>query len=499
MMHPHDWREEQDPAYLFLRLWCSIRSEGRDLVANAHTAPASLATLLKAALSLPQGDAAVKGCCQAIEDLWDEGSTWSAKRQCVGLALCAMREIDQALLSIHPRSAIAASSSVAIPPWLEDVRDRRTLSGAYARTDNWSLIARGPFARSPKVSGEEATFVLTDQFAGVKVVDLAGFTQDGRALNVSIKVVDHSADFGVPARRDRAASEKVSFVPLAEASDDLVAKVTNDEARTFIDIVKGSAFTPAALMCEAITACADSDIVISPELTVEQSDVEAIADFLGTKTGIRPRLVVAGSGLIAADHTDSGYPYNQATMLNGNGTQLWSYSKVSAYAMHGDVAEGLTIPGRGDAKELMERISWSNEIIIADVDGLGRCLVLICQDLMMTAALSALLAEFRPDWVLVPILDSGTSLNRWPARQARDLATASEARFVIVSSLTMKAWSSKKYPGEEMGVAIGPAYVNKGDVGADRPAVEAEVSPESDKERYATLRWRSIIGWQSYR
>ncbi|HCB74792.1 MAG TPA: hypothetical protein DEP91_01225 [Sphingomonas bacterium] len=497
MTSPNDWRKAQDPADLFLLLSSYVTSLSGATVAAAASLPTDVTDFFTLALHAEGGSAAVDEMCAVLQKHWPREDNWKAQRVRAALALSAMRAIDVAMLAIHPRSLIGTGGFSSLPEWLENSRERRTLDGVYAQAANQALIARGPFARAPRSPTEESTFVLTNQFAALKIVDMSVFRESGRELTVKLKVIDQGADLGVPPRRDRAGSEVISFVPLAEAGDDLLARISTDDATTYIDIEKGTGFDPVGRLVNAIGDCADSDIIVAPELTVTSSDVSAIAAALSAMQSARPRLVVAGSGLAAQD-SESGLPYNQATIFNANGAALWYHRKIAAYAMRDNTSKDLNLPGAAGAPELMERIAWSNAITIADVDGLGRCLVLICQDLVMQVVRN-LLDEFRPDWVLIPIMDSGTSLNRWPARHARDLAAFSESRFVIVSSLAMKHWLKTSYPGEQMGVAIGPAYVNNGDAGADVAARQIEVGPESPGRRHATVRWRSVFGWASYR
>lgn len=495
-MHPDDWRTSGDPAELFLMLWRYVNASPRERLANAASASVSIIQALPSLLARSKGTAAVDGVCNLLARNWPSSQNFLDLRTCAGLALALMQAIDTQLLALHPRSVCLATRPTT-PSWLDDVRERRTMTGVFARDETLSLIARGPLLRAPRVPLEEATFVLGDQFAALKVVDLSKFEEDGRTLELQIRVIDQCIDLGVPGRHDRRGNEVVSFVPLAEKDDDLVAEITRDNDSTFIDIRKGSTFKPAPLMINACSSCSDSDIIIAPELTVDSHDIKEISSFLTGMSGNRPRLVVAGSGLSDVRSAESDLPYNEATILNANGATLWLHRKVSAYGMLPETAEGLSLQGTEGATQLMERIAWSDTVTIADIEGLGRCLVLICQDLMM-ASIPELLDVFRPDWVLVPILDSGTSLTRWPARRARELASAAEARFVIVSSLTMKAWCISDYPGEEIGVAIGPKHINRGNCEDDISARETQVTPETASRRFGTIQWRTKDGWSTY-
>lgn len=498
MTHPQSWLGIRDPAHLFLAMWRYVNAMERDRLSSAVEVPLSLRTELADALARrDDASASVDAFCSVLAIHWNGEANFRAGRFRASLVLTALRVIDEVILAIHPRAIVRPARAKTLPAWLDDVREHRTLYGGYAQDDRFSLIARGPFARGAKPPLVASTFDLCDQFFALTVIDLLQFTEDSRPLQVEIKVVDQSADFGVPPRRDRAASEVISFVPLAEAEDDLIPKIIKDDATTFIDILKGTAFDPARRFLDAIKDCTDSDIVIAPELTVDTADVDAIAAGLSAMTGARPRLLVTGSGPCTSIPSSSGFPFNQAVMLNGHGARLWVHRKVSAYGMLEETSKTLDLDGVNGEAQLMERISWSDTVTVADVDGLGRCIVLICQDLMMKVV-QRLLEEFRPDWVIVPILDSGTCLKRWPARRARDLAPFSDARFVVVSSLTMKHWQKTKYPGEKMGVAVGPAYTHKG-APDEPPAVWTEIIPDDPTRRHGSIRWRSHSGWQKYR
>lgn len=494
MTMPKSWRQAADPESLFLILWRHLNARNPATVANFIPVSEKIRRDMEAALAIDESRAAVTKLCDIIEAAWPKGEQYSAQRTSAGLVLGAGQEIDTAFLSVHPRSVTVPRR---LPAWLRDARERRLGTGAFGADDKFSLIPRGPLIRTPKLPEEEGDFRLGLQFAALKVVDLAQFKEGGRDLSITVQVIDQSADRGVPARRERRGSEVVTFVPLAEESGDLVANILKDEATTFIDIRKGEGFDPAGKLAAACAACSDSDILMAPELTVDPADVIAIADALADMTGGAPRLILAGSALTDIGDDETGLPFNEATVLNGRGAKLWTHRKIAAYSMAKQTHDELDIPDTGDAEILMERIAWCDSIRIADIDAIGRCLVLICQDIQMECVLD-LIREFRPDWILLPILDSGTSALRWPAERARTLAALSETRFAVVSSLTMTHWRKEPSDSQDMGVAVGPARVNKGDAAKDKARRQAVVAPEANDRRFGSVRWRSGHGWIGY-
>ena len=297
----------------------------------------------------------------------------------------------------------------------------------------------------------------------------------------------------MPRRSDRAGSETVSLAPLAEDTDDLVAKVTVDEGTYYLDVTKGPGFAPEKKFVTVVRDCANSDVLLLPELTVDRKDVDLFADLLANQNP-GPRLIVAGSGLMPA--ADRDLPWNATVVLNASGTVLWEHRKVAAYGMLPGTFRSLDIPGADKAPQLMERIAWSDQIVVADLDGLGRCIILICQDLMM-GIVADLVRAYEPDWVFVPILDTGTNFCRWPFKRASDLSAELVARYVVVSSLTMRKWAKTCHPGDQIGVAVGPRTINRNDRASDEAARTIEIECEAPDRRHGTIRWRYGAGWKT--
>lgn len=131
-----------------------------------------------------------------------------------------------------------------------------------------------------------------------------------------------------------------------------------------------------------------------------------------------------------------------------------------------------------------------HELVVGDVDGLGRILLLICQDLKLDQA-AALLKELQPDWVLVPVLDCGVGPARWTHFSASELSGKSYARFVVGSSLSLARMVNLASPSCLMG--IGPRETNNA---ADLPrACLTAASVVGEHPEYAALTWR-VGTWQ---
>lgn len=487
------WAALATPADLFLAIWQHVNSSAvqRTHLAGAYTTAGAVDDAFEAALSQDDGRDAVAGVVQVLNDYWSDQASEKGRKTRAGVLLGAMRAIDDALLAIHPRTLLSHAALAPPPGWAITARDKRTIAGIYAVSGGRCLVPRGPFARNARGPLETNNFSLADQFAACAVAPLA-IEEDGRTIKVAVTVVGQGIARGVPPRLGRSGSEAITLAPLAEATGDLVARVREDGGTFYIDIEQGAGFAPHDIFASMLGDLGDTDVLLLPELVVAPADVDAMCDTLTTASGDRPRLIVCGSG---SDANGSHPPWNMSHIINGAGAPLWSHRKLVAYDMLETTFANLEIKDISKAKQLMEQISWSDAITIGDIEGLGRCLVLICQDLMM-AGIESLIRAYEPDFLFLPILDSGTNFYRWPYKRLVDLSATGPTRFVVVSSLTMQHWRKNSYPGEQIGVAVGPRHIVAGDASADGERLAQEVVCESASRRYGTVRWRSGV-WET--
>jgi hypothetical protein len=136
--------------------------------------------------------------------------------------------------------------------------------------------------------------------------------------------------------------------------------------------------------------------------------------------------------------------------------------------------EACKLFGVEEGKLLMEDIQAGSSLTVADLDGFGRMLTLICQDFQIAPAVETLIRTYQPDWVVVPIMDRGVGAGRWMHDAAWSLSKISAARFVVISSLSLAERSSAPdYPDTPVALFIGPRSVSqreKEDGAIDRAA-----------------------------
>ena len=234
---------------------------------------------------------------------------------------------------------------------------------------------------------------------------------------------------------------------------------------------------------QALKLAGPIDIAFAPELVVSEDHADELAKSIVT-TAIQSRIIVAGSGptRLQSDHKQS---WNEARILSRWGIDLWRQRKIWPAGLGAKLAVqyGLTDP---TPHLHMEDNAESDTLVVADVDGLGRCVVMICQDIQGAPLTDEIIRLFQPDWIFMPILETGVRPTRWAHQRAFGLSEHSFARFMVASS-TALAMKLDPSATAECGMAIGPKAADKdgGDQGRVFKAVMAEPGTG-----YAKLKWR---------
>jgi len=397
-----------------------------------------------------------------------------------GRVLAAMRAIDDAFYRIHPR-AVATTASGPPPRWLADARFARTSTGAYATTDNDRLIARGPLQRAPRHLYASSGDLLSDYFAALAVAPLE-LEHDGRRITVTMTVIGFDPFRGVPLGSDPGA-EIVGFLPLARERADIQAVINDRGGRGFASYGPGATFDAGAAALEGLRALGAADIAIMPELSLSEDHVAALATALGGEAGPIARLIVAGSYSTNA-RSDGDQPWNECRVLNAKGFELWRQRKLWPAGVVQANATRFGLPDPGPDTLTLEDNAGGEELVVADVDGLGRCVVLICQDCEMPVLAPTLFSAYQPDWVFTPIFDCTIDRGRWAHARAFGLSQLSQARCVAVTNMAYGG------TGANMGIAVGPKEVADSHADEVDRAVALVQKPAPPLPLVATLTWR---------
>ena len=403
-----------------------------------------------------------------------------------GQVLAVMRAIDEAYYLVHPRAVVAPPSSGvrhALPRWLRAARDERLLTGFYADQDGKRLIPRGPLLRGARHPTASSADSLADRFAALTVA-ASVLDQDGRQIPVSVRTIPAAVARGV-APGLAPGAESIAFVPIAEAADDIQTRQRETEGQGWVDFKPSANVDAQSCILHALTEAGAIDLAIAPEFMVSEEHADQLAQALST-TNCAARLLVAGSGATRQNTNDQ--PWNEARSVNSSGAELWRQRKLWPAGLDKQRAKdfGLIAPPTGTL--LYEDISGGAELIVADIDGLGRCVILICQDLQAQLLAEQLMIQYQPDWVFAPLLDSGVGENRWMHRRAFALSALSQTRFVIVSSTSLAAKAGYSDPACAM--AIGPQEPHADGGGEIPRAFQIAKAGTRGAARVAIIQWR---------
>lgn len=467
-----------NPAELFLAYWSDVRYMSSSALTRAMRPEGDFDERINCALALDDFEA----CVIQIQTMV------SQQPQCFerGTKLQVMGLIDEFFLRVHPRTPLISASNGSRPPiplWLENLQLERECEGNYAILGENSLIPRGPLARLPRDEYASSGESLPDRFSALAVVKRQ-IEIDQTPIRITLTVKGPGAAEGV-VPGNRAGAEKVTFVPVAQKSQHLNTIERIEHDRHYFDYSVSDARNVPECLSYVLGKIGFSDIVMAPELMIKESLVEDIINRTLEHSNAF-RIFVLGSG--STEENDGVQTWNQSTVINGSGAIILRQRKIWQAGLDETKAKlhGLnTINGR----LVMEDNCSGEEVNVVDIDGFGRCMVLICQDLEARPLSDDLIRLYQPDWIFSPILDTGVEIGRWMHQRAYNLSALSQSRFLISSSTALAHRQNK--PNVACGMAIGP----KDKTAHDKSRVcEIAVCEEGCDPGFASLTWREDWG-----
>lgn len=400
-----------------------------------------------------------------------------------GRVLHILDAIDRFFSRVHPRQAKhpTISSALKVPIWLSNIRDTRTVFSYYVRAYDFRLIAKGGLLRS--VRSEYASFAedFHDRFSSLSVVPEKLYGKN-ETIEIVHKVIPSSLSAGVPLSAS-AGNEKISIIPVAENRDDLLIKSRKNlsSGHNFVNFnVNPKINVPKRFIDALNLASVDGiiDIVISPELVVSENDSNEIQKQLFNVVN-RPRLVIAGSGLTIDKCEDQHW--NETAILNGHGVALWKHRKIWPAGIDNKRCQDYRID-ESPSGLTFEDTASGKSITIADIDTLGRCLVMICQDIEGSPLIDEIVIRYQPDWIITPILDADLQIGGWAHQRAFALSQRSNARFLMATSTTLASYTTKI--NVACGLAVGQRDTNDEESGR-------HVLQLRSVKGHATFQWRA--------
>jgi len=411
-----------------------------------------------------------------------------SRSQRLGNLLATMAAIDHVFLRIHPRAAIVPPGRVARPPipyWLRDLRDRRAIEGAYLESSSRLLVPRGPLLRTARNAEASCADSLADRFAALCLapaqIDFDGQAVPIRVLNFGSDVIDGVSPVPLPGR------ERIAFVPLAEDDTDLEVSRIDHGGRPFIRFAPTAALDVVQRMIDAVGITGQVEMAIAPELVTTPDGIETLSHQLRTLAAA-PNITLAGTANTTEQR--SNQPFNEAVILNSTGSVLFRQRKLWPASFSADDACKIGLVSDTHTERLPENNASGAELFVADFDGFGRVIVLICQDFTHEFA-EHIINFYQPDWVLVPILDHGFAGHRWAHKRAFALSQNAQSRFVAVTSSSLAHLLSKPLPAA-IGMAVGPATSEEAS-DTDRASILLTADP-ARSPAVAMTQWRGP-GW----
>jgi hypothetical protein len=393
-------------------------------------------------LCLPGGkESAIK-----LEELVN-GSKDGKKR---GRILVLMEEVDQFFYQIHPRALYDSDMSyISLDKlhWLKQLQTTRTLTGCYCDSDGRKLIPRGPLTREFRPVAAANAECFRDRFFALSVVECKTSIHEV-PVGISVKVRVANSPNGIVtegAYRDRS----IAFMPLAEDENHLLVAQRVKAGVSFVDFKAAPTLDVATKTLDILSRIKYSDIVMAPELVVCEPDSKLISSGIRKDTG-RFRAFIAGSGHTV--RTEHNQAWNESNLYNGAGALVFGQRKI--WLSDIPLARAKEFGLDTTASKLMENNASGEELIVADLDGFGRCVILICQDLNSTPMAEFVIGNYQPDWVFVPILDVGITIGRWFHQKILELSNLAPSRFLVSSSLSLAKKAS--YKDVACGLAFGP-------------------------------------------
>ena len=471
-----------DPASLFLRYYEEASQWTADQRSTATPVDLSFEDVARGCLSNDSGANAATQLAALVSGKACDNLAYR------GRVLAAMQAIDDAFLVIHPRSVIAPATGV-IPAWLRAMRLNRRSHGYYEKSATQYVIARGPLLRTPRDRHASSGDLLSDYFTALAVAP-AVLEHDGRRIRVQVRVFDFDPFRGVPLG-SAVGAETIGYLPLAGKRSDIVVTPHPRPGRSFAAYGPAPGFDAGAAALAGLRALGAADIAIMPELALGEAHVDALAAALATETAPVPRLIVAGSYSTTATN-DEDRRWNECRVLNANGVELWRQRKLWQAGIGPATARNYGLPDYGPGSLIYENNASGEELVVADIDGMGRCVVLICQDCEAAILTPTLIMAYQPDWAFTPIFDCSIDPGRWLHARTFGLSQLSQTRWLAVTNMAFRS------RGAKMGIAVGPKDVPGAHASEIPRGVKFVKKPGGRAPLAASLTWRDGIWDQTW-
>lgn len=349
-------------------------------------------------------------------------------------AFVVMCALDQVAMHIHPsvKSKIPGRSS-STRGMLTAMRTDRTISGFYAEiAGSGYVIPKGRLMPGlDRANGDEQSGAsLAHQFSFLSFLPLQpNLTLRPKAFPPNRMTVTDGA------------AQRVGLAPIAEDHDDLAFSVSERNKRPFLDTAPVAAKLEERIRETVISMLGEgAGLIVLPELVTSRRAVDDLSETLRRSPMPQSAVILVGSGPSVEKDTTLDRPYNEAVILSATGEELFRQRKLNPFNMNWRRMQDCQLERAAGHEEHfhMEDCAMGDELVICDIHGLGRMVVLICEDLEQQAPGGDVCLHALPDWILTPVLDIALDFGRWEHRRAMEVSRKTLSRVVVSCSASLQ-------------------------------------------------------------
>lgn len=235
---------------------------------------------------------------------------------------------------------------------------------------------------------------------------------------------------------DRAWTPVIGVVPLAEAEDDLSIRQLRRDGEDWYDPTPRNVSRRAA---DAIAGLAEqgATFVLFPEVSVGAGTLDAIRRALRAQAVDGPiRYALVG---VKEEAEDGGRPHNRALLLDRCGTVIGSQTKLHCWDLDSSQCRSYDLRDRNGRllDSAREDIETGDCFTLFELPDLGRLAVAICEDLGRSEPSAWIASGMMVDWLVIPVMDSGLTTERWQAKEGGASSRAGYCRVIVANSMAL--------------------------------------------------------------
>lgn len=479
-----------DPATLFGLLWPSVEPYVSDIIQDpwdpgrSHEYGAFYDALIDApGAAVPPDFIAYLGGDK--RGVWKLPPTAPEKR-----AFLIMRVIDRAFRLVLPETAYALAGAVSARPGelMRRMKDRWFIDGSLAEVGVGFVTLLGPLTSAMRSEAPEARNgdLFEHQFVNITLV-----TKPGAGRTIGFRTLAPSEFMPTPGLPDM-----VGVAPIAQDKDDLAFVTEVREPRCYLDARPADSSATAARAIDVVGSmlARGATLVALPELVMDKDVIGEV------RSSIRPgphsggRVLVLGTGLSEGASTgEAALHYNEAIVCDGRGRVLFSQRKINHYSMSPERMRECSIDPKRDEAHI-ENCATGHELMVCDLPGVGRLMVLICEDFAQETPGRGIAQSLMPDWIITPVLDIALSPGRWTHQKSFSLGIP--ARMVVSGSTTLSVRKARVSGLANLDPSSGVAMMFDGRAGAAGRLVTAGCL--TGVNAHAVVEW-DTTGWPTTR